>query len=533
MAVLVLGLLAALALALPAHATFPGGNGLVVFDTNRTGDFEIFTMTLDGTDIVNLTNDPGLDDTNPFWDPGGNGIVFMSFPASGIPFIRTINADGTGLVTLTDHPSGDAFPTFCDPDSVIFSSARQGGDLDLFEIGIDGTGLRLVADLPGQQFQANCRPDGKRIVYTSTQDGNLEVYEINRDGTDPVNLTQDPAADLDPNYFPTGDELLFSSNRDGNPEVFRMNLGPGGGLVQVTHSTAPFEYFQPKALPDGGQFLATQFDGVQNDVVLGPLPAGAAAAPGSSDQGRSARGGAGPGPPDPDVVPLDDDGDGLSDESGPDDQPRVVCLVNLPGTVLSVKGTNGNDRINIVRSDGRVQVFMDGALICDLPLDGIRAIDVNTGPGDDQVTLDPTLGTTNVVQMEGGPGSDTLAVSVEEVVIGPIGVGREGGSQRGGMGGPAAAASKPGVEFFGGPGDDVLIGGSRDDLLVGGTGADRLVGKGGDDELNGGKGPDTMLGGGGNDLLLAKDGTPDVVKGGPGIDTAKRDKKDTVTGVEG
>jgi Ca2+-binding RTX toxin-like protein len=89
--------------------------------------------------------------------------------------------------------------------------------------------------------------------------------------------------------------------------------------------------------------------------------------------------------------------------------------------------------------------------------------------------------------------------------------------------------------------DDVLIGNGLDnwlggaggtDTLLGGRGADRLRGGGDDDVLVGGLGRDRLKGENGDDRLRARDGTPDLVRGGPGMDWARVDRRDDVRGIE-
>ena len=54
----------------------------------------------------------------------------------------------------------------------------------------------------------------------------------------------------------------------------------------------------------------------------------------------------------------------------------------------------------------------------------------------------------------------------------------------------------------GGEGDDVLTGGAGNDKLIGGPGNDELNGRGGNDVLLGGSGDDTLIGGPGEDKLI-------------------------------
>jgi hypothetical protein len=82
------------------------------------------------------------------------------------------------------------------------------------------------------------------------------------------------------------------------------------------------------------------------------------------------------------------------------------------------------------------------------------------------------------------------------------------------------------------PGPDVICGLGGDDTIYGLAGNDRIEGGAGDDIIYGGQGKDTLVGGNGSDIFYSKDGTRDVIDGGPGNDTAHVDKVDTRISVE-
>jgi Ca2+-binding RTX toxin-like protein len=77
-------------------------------------------------------------------------------------------------------------------------------------------------------------------------------------------------------------------------------------------------------------------------------------------------------------------------------------------------------------------------------------------------------------------------------------------------------------------------GGSDNDTLTGAEEADSLVGGDGNDTLTGGLGSDLLDGQAGNDSLFSRDGHGDLVRGGTGNDSARTDvlKIDIVDGVE-
>jgi Tol biopolymer transport system component len=102
----------------------------------------------------------------------------------------------------------------------------------------------------------------------------------------------------------------------------------------------------------------------------------------------------------------------------------------------------------------------------------------------------------------------------------------------------------PGCTLWGTAGNDLLVGTEGNDVICGLGGDDTLIGLGGDDKLIGGDGNDYLAGGlgldmldagPGDDTLDARDGAPDIVWGGPGLDTAYVDggRLDTMmTGIE-
>jgi Ca2+-binding RTX toxin-like protein len=139
---------------------------------------------------------------------------------------------------------------------------------------------------------------------------------------------------------------------------------------------------------------------------------------------------------------------------------RVVAAPE-PALNLVLTGTPGEDRITVeLSADGRYYEIESAtplevggtvcvhpgkraeALLCEAT--AIAGFEINTGAGNDTVTLGPTVPVPATIR--GGEGNDVLT----------------GG----------AGADK----LIGGPGDDKLYGGAGNDLLIGGPGNDILVG---------------------------------------------------------
>ena len=89
----------------PAHAgAFPGRNGKIAFGRGRAlsrfGDFEIYSMNPNGSNLHNLTPSPG-DDYYPSYSANGKKIAFVS-NRDGNDEIYKMNSDGTNKIKLTD-----------------------------------------------------------------------------------------------------------------------------------------------------------------------------------------------------------------------------------------------------------------------------------------------------------------------------------------------------------------------------------------------------------------------------------------------
>jgi TolB protein len=95
---------------------------VIMFTSDRDGDFELYTIRPDGTDIRRLTNVPG-NDAHSIWSDDGEWIVFSSSRMGfkdemalydGVPQpygeIFVMRADGSDVRQLTDNKWEDASP---------------------------------------------------------------------------------------------------------------------------------------------------------------------------------------------------------------------------------------------------------------------------------------------------------------------------------------------------------------------------------------------------------------------------------------
>ena len=93
-----------------AGAAFPGQNGKIAFQTNRDGNFEVYAMEPDGSELTNLTNN-AASDSLPAWSADGQRIAFTS-TRDGDAEIYVMDADGSGPTRLTNNAAPDFDPAW-------------------------------------------------------------------------------------------------------------------------------------------------------------------------------------------------------------------------------------------------------------------------------------------------------------------------------------------------------------------------------------------------------------------------------------
>lgn len=235
----------------PAGAAFPGPNGKVLFESNREGNFEIYTMRPDGTGLTNITNHPAADQFAA-WSPDGTKVAFSSGRDGPGTSIYVANADGTAVERLTFFVGQIDFDPAWSPDGtkIVFESNRDDSNRDVFVMNADGTNQTRLTSSPAFDGRASWSPDGTRIAFRSARDGNGEIYVMGSDGAGQTNLTNNTAEDNFPNWSPDGSRIAFNSLRDGNSEVYVMNPD-GTGQTRLTFAVG--DDGAPAWSPDGTQ----------------------------------------------------------------------------------------------------------------------------------------------------------------------------------------------------------------------------------------------------------------------------------------
>ena len=221
----------------------PEGEGRIAFISNREGNWNIYTMAPDGSDMQAVTRHEAGDHF-PRWIAGGTRLAFRSQRSrddGGWDRWET-DLDGTDqaqadMPARLNNPDAGMFPEVHPTGSYLVNAAERESEQDLYVWRFDGGGERALAPAPGLDYRPLFSPDGMRVLFISERDGNAEVYTVAFDGSDVRRLTASPGIDRYARWSPDGTRIGFVSDRDGDLEVFVMDAD-GGNVRQITDNNA-------------------------------------------------------------------------------------------------------------------------------------------------------------------------------------------------------------------------------------------------------------------------------------------------------
>ncbi len=263
----------------PRAVTPPPGEQVLLFASDRDGDYELFRMDVDGSgqEQVTLNSsedrepdasaatgrvawasedgieilDPGSERYAlshvgrqgtgfyaPAWSPDGSAIAYVA----GDEGISLAAPDGSSERLVVE---GSAFSPTWSPDglALAFLESGSGFSRTLRLLALDGSGGRELAQIAADPFattSADWSPDGAWIAYDcfpEELDYDAEICLVPASGGEPLNLTRSPGDDFGPEWSPDGSMLAFTSVRDGNAEVYVINAD-GSGQARLTFDPA-------------------------------------------------------------------------------------------------------------------------------------------------------------------------------------------------------------------------------------------------------------------------------------------------------
>jgi len=186
----------------------PDGTRIAYESCPRDGCY-IISAKPDGTEPVRLWPPTQVSSPRPSphqvaWSPDGTRIAFADNDKNGaLDQIFTMLLDGSGLVQLTDVPTVNLSPAYS-PDGQWLGFVRESdpetlGSSDIFLIHPDGSGeINLTMRSVRTQLSLAWSPGGQWIAFDGDNDSTYDIYLIRPDGTSMFNVTG--STETDENY---------------------------------------------------------------------------------------------------------------------------------------------------------------------------------------------------------------------------------------------------------------------------------------------------------------------------------------------
>jgi len=237
------------------HDCYPDGTkyAAVGYVGSDFSTWSIHVFKADGTNLVRLTTEEGVWDSEPAWSPDGKRIAFTrTYPQqNNRKELWLMNADGSN-----QHYIGvEGFAAKWSPDGTRFIyTSKRPDKYEIYTCAVDGTDERQLTDTAANESLPVYSPDGSQIAYcASTGKYNMpeniktfEIYVMKSDGTGVRQLTDNDFCDYYPRWSPDGSRFVFNSDRhEANRwEVYVMNTD-GTNVHRVTNSPSGITAIAP------------------------------------------------------------------------------------------------------------------------------------------------------------------------------------------------------------------------------------------------------------------------------------------------
>ena len=258
------------------YASYSPDGKLIVFESNRNGNWGIFIMDENGSNLRKL-GDSTKNNRRPSWHPNGKVVLFESIrnDESSL-FTLNINSkkekripieiDGGELVFAAYSPNGKTiavshkkseeqsdivlfnkkgklikklvvngkrnfYPKWSnDGKNLVFFSRKdtENQDDEIYRLDLASGSIKRLTNWPKHNFCPSWSTDGRRIAYvTSMENTRPEIFVMNADGTGQMRITNNQDGETLPIWHPLKQKLLITAYRDGSFQICELELGIG------------------------------------------------------------------------------------------------------------------------------------------------------------------------------------------------------------------------------------------------------------------------------------------------------------------
>ncbi len=117
-------------------ACFSADDKHIFFHSDKNGNFDIFQMKTDGSQVMTLIDNSDGDDVNPIASPDSQHIAFVSNRDGNYEIYQAL-VDGSHQERLTFHPAIDGSPVYSPDGKTIAFHSNRSGNFDIYLINLE------------------------------------------------------------------------------------------------------------------------------------------------------------------------------------------------------------------------------------------------------------------------------------------------------------------------------------------------------------------------------------------------------------
>ena len=194
------------------YETVPGSGNYTRLTDARGYDAEA-SYSPDGSQIVFASNRAAFES-----DLTGRAKEMFDIDPAFMNDIYIMNADGSNVRQLTDEPGYDGGPFFsADGTRICWRRfSEDGATAEVFTMRTDGTDIKRLTNIGAMSWAPYFHPSGDYLIFTTNKHGfgNFELYLVRSDGQgQPVRVTYTDGFDGLPVFLPDGKRLSWTSTR--------------------------------------------------------------------------------------------------------------------------------------------------------------------------------------------------------------------------------------------------------------------------------------------------------------------------------
>ena len=221
--------------------------GQIVFESDIEGRPKIYLLDLAEARVTQLTFDASYRDERPVWSPDGRRIAFSS-TRSGSYDLWVMSADGSDPVQVTDHAAPDQDPSWApDGRSLYFTSERDGRG-ELYQVDLETRRVERITSGFDRSIMPAVSPDGRHLAYAAQLLIGFQIHVRDLATGDTRRLTSGGGA-CRPAWSPDGRTLAYVT-LDREPSALASGR-PDGAEQRTLVADGDLWSYYPAFSPDG------------------------------------------------------------------------------------------------------------------------------------------------------------------------------------------------------------------------------------------------------------------------------------------